>query len=118
MTHPAFAERPDRWERGARYIGTPKYLLLQTLIVVVWVAYNALAVHANFRGWAFDKYPFILLNLMFSLQAAYTGPILQLAANKTQERDRQQAALDYQHNLQTLEIAKALHAKIIGPDAP
>lgn len=67
----------------ARFLGTGKYLAYQTVFVVVWVALNlVLARHA------FDPYPFILLNLAFSTQAAYAAPLILLAQNRQENRDR------------------------------
>ncbi|NIH82412.1 DUF1003 domain-containing protein [Amycolatopsis viridis] len=70
-------------ERLARFLGTGKYLFWQTLIVVVWIAINLGA--ATLR---WDPYPFILLNLAFSTQAAYAAPLILLAQNRQDDRDR------------------------------
>jgi uncharacterized membrane protein len=70
-------------ESIARFFGTGRYLLLQTLLVVVWIALNLFAVH-----WRWDPYPFILLNLAFSTQAAYAAPLILLAQNRQENRDR------------------------------
>lgn len=74
-------------EAIARFFGTGRYLLLQTVVVVVWIAINLTA--ASLR---FDPYPFILLNLAFSTQAAYAAPLILLAQNRQENRDR--VALD------------------------
>jgi uncharacterized membrane protein len=74
-------------EAIARFFGTGRYLLIQTVIVVVWIAINLAA--ASLR---FDPYPFILLNLAFSTQAAYAAPLILLAQNRQENRDR--VALD------------------------
>jgi len=70
-------------ERIARFLGTGRYLLMQTLIVIVWIAINVAAVSLRF-----DPYPFILLNLAFSTQAAYAAPLILLAQNRQENRDR------------------------------
>ncbi|MEU3275154.1 DUF1003 domain-containing protein [Saccharomonospora sp. NPDC006951] len=70
-------------ERLARFLGTGKYLFWQTLIVVVWIALNLTAVSLRW-----DPYPFILLNLAFSTQAAYAAPLILLAQNRQDDRDR------------------------------
>ncbi|OBA63140.1 hypothetical protein A5647_06145 [Mycobacterium sp. 1100029.7] len=70
-------------EAIARFFGTGRYLLIQTVIVVVWIAINLIAVE-----WRFDPYPFILLNLAFSTQAAYAAPLILLAQNRQENRDR------------------------------
>ncbi|MDT7552353.1 MAG: hypothetical protein QOH17_1281 [Pseudonocardiales bacterium] len=70
-------------ERLARFLGTGRYLTIQTVIVIVWVALNVFAV-----AWQWDPYPFILLNLAFSTQAAYAAPLILLAQNRQDDRDR------------------------------
>jgi uncharacterized membrane protein len=70
-------------ERAARFLGTGRFLAIQTVTVLVWVAVNLAAV-----AWAFDPYPFILLNLAFSAQAAYAAPLILLAQNRQDDRDR------------------------------
>jgi len=76
-------------ERLARYFGTARYLAIQTVIVVVWITFNV-----AFLSLRFDKYPFILLNLAFSTQAAYAAPLILLAQNRQADRDRIQAEAD------------------------
>jgi uncharacterized membrane protein len=70
-------------ERIARFLGTGRFLAIQTVIVTVWIALNGFA-------WAgrWDPYPFILLNLAFSTQAAYAAPLILLAQNRQDDRDR------------------------------
>ncbi|MEU4672197.1 DUF1003 domain-containing protein [Amycolatopsis sp. NPDC023774] len=70
-------------ERIARFLGTGKYLFWQTLIVIVWIVLNLAAVSLRW-----DPYPFILLNLAFSTQAAYAAPLILLAQNRQDDRDR------------------------------
>jgi uncharacterized membrane protein len=70
-------------ESIARFFGTGRYLLLQTIVVVAWVGLNVAAV-----GLRWDPYPFILLNLAFSTQAAYAAPLILLAQNRQENRDR------------------------------
>lgn len=70
-------------ERLARFMGTGKFLFWQTLIVVVWITLNLVAVSLRW-----DPYPFILLNLAFSTQAAYAAPLILLAQNRQDDRDR------------------------------
>jgi uncharacterized membrane protein len=81
-------------ERTARFFGTPQYILGQTLVVAVWIALNALAL--SFR---WDPYPFILLNLAFSTQAAYAAPLILLAQTRQADRDKDHdEMLERQHN--------------------
>ena len=70
-------------ERIARFLGTGRYLAIQTVFVVVWVLLNVFAVKMQW-----DPYPFILLNLAFSTQAAYAAPLILLAQNRQENRDR------------------------------
>src|SRR5258708_38578066 len=70
-------------ESIARYLGTGRYLAWQTILVLVWIAVNLFAVEARW-----DPYPFILLNLAFSTQAAYAAPLILLAQNRQENRDR------------------------------
>ena len=73
----------------ARFLGTGRFLAVQTIIVVVWIALNVAAVQLRW-----DPYPFILLNLAFSTQAAYAAPLILLAQNRQADRDRVQAEED------------------------
>jgi uncharacterized membrane protein len=70
-------------ERFARFLGTGRYLAMQTIFVVVWILLNFGAF-----AWQWDPYPFILLNLAFSTQAAYAAPLILLAQNRQENRDR------------------------------
>lgn len=70
-------------ERIARFLGTGRYLAMQTIIVIVWILINVFAVALRW-----DPYPFILLNLAFSTQAAYAAPLILLAQNRQENRDR------------------------------
>jgi len=70
-------------ESIARFFGTGSYLLIQTVVVIVWIIINIAAVSLRF-----DPYPFILLNLAFSTQAAYAAPLILLAQNRQENRDR------------------------------
>ncbi|HEY1720568.1 MAG TPA: DUF1003 domain-containing protein [Magnetospirillaceae bacterium] len=78
-------------ENFARFFGTPKFLIGQTIFVAIWIA-------INMAGWTdFDIYPFILLNLAFSLQAAYAAPMILLAQTRQADRDKVHAEADAQH---------------------
>jgi uncharacterized membrane protein len=70
-------------ESIARFLGTGRYLAMQTVLVIVWISFNLVAVTLRF-----DPYPFILLNLAFSTQAAYAAPLILLAQNRQENRDR------------------------------
>jgi uncharacterized membrane protein len=73
----------------ARFLGTGRFLAVQTIIVIVWITLNVAAVRLRW-----DPYPFILLNLAFSTQAAYAAPLILLAQNRQADRDRVQAEED------------------------
>ena len=79
-------------EAFARFFGTPVFLIGQTLIVAVWIALNVVGA---VRAW--DPYPFILLNLVFSLQAAYAAPLILLAQTRQADRDRALSDADARH---------------------
>lgn len=70
-------------EASARFFGTPRYILGQSVLVVIWIVVNSIAL---VRHW--DPYPFILLNLAFSTQAAYAAPLILLAQTRQAERDK------------------------------
>jgi uncharacterized membrane protein len=70
-------------ESIARFLGTGRYLMWQTIVVIVWVVLNLFAVSLRW-----DPYPFILLNLAFSTQAAYAAPLILLAQNRQENRDK------------------------------
>jgi uncharacterized membrane protein len=78
-------------EGFARFFGTPKFLIGQTVIVAIWMLINIVG------WWVFDQYPFILLNLAFSLQAAYAAPLILLAQTRQADRDKATAVADAQH---------------------
>jgi uncharacterized membrane protein len=78
-------------ELFARFFGTPVFLVVQTVVVAIWIGLNAVGLTK------FDIYPFILLNLAFSLQAAYAAPLILLAQTRQADRDKAHADADAQH---------------------
>jgi len=78
-------------EAFARFFGTPVFLVAQTVIVGIWILVNVVGLAQ------FDLYPFILLNLAFSLQAAYAAPLILLAQTRQADRDKAHADADAQH---------------------
>ncbi len=78
-------------ESFARFFGTPVFLVSQTVVVAIWIGMNV----SGFTR--FDVYPFILLNLAFSLQAAYAAPLILLAQTRQADRDKAHAEADAQH---------------------
>ncbi len=83
-------------ESIARFFGTGRYLLIQTIVVLLWIAVNVFAVTLRW-----DPYPFILLNLAFSTQAAYAAPLILLAQNRQENRDRVTVEEDRRRAAQT-----------------
>jgi uncharacterized membrane protein len=81
-------------EQFARFMGTARFLMWMTVVVVGWVAWNTLAPH-HLR---FDEYPFIFLTLLLSLQASYAAPLILLAQNRQESRDKVVAEQDRQAN--------------------
>jgi uncharacterized membrane protein len=78
-------------EAFARFFGTPQFLVIQSVIVGVWILVNLVGVTQ------FDVYPFILLNLAFSLQSAYAAPLILLAQTRQADRDKAHAEADAEH---------------------
>jgi uncharacterized membrane protein len=76
-------------------MGSWRFIIIQTIIVAVWMIANVIGFIYHW-----DVYPFILLNLLFSTQAAYAAPIIMMAQNRQSERDRHHAEQDYKTNLE------------------
>ncbi len=87
----------------ANIMGSWKFLIIQSLILFLWVILN-IAAYVN--HW--DPYPFILLNLFLSLQAAYTAPVIMMSQNRQAERDRLEAHNDYNINLKAEEEVRLI----------
>jgi len=93
-----------------RAMSSSRFLMLQTVIICLWMAANVLRVFPD--HW--DNYPFILLNLALSLQAAYAGPLILIASRRQEDRDRHKADADHEAIaliLKRLEELYALHRK-------
>jgi uncharacterized membrane protein len=107
--HGAFGQ--DRFgrgaERAARFFGTPQYIVGQTLLVVAWVTVNALALLGHW-----DPYPFILLNLAFSTQAAYAAPLILLAQTRQADRDKAAQEMIERHREEVAKRAAAQEAAL------
>ena len=91
----------------ARTVGSWRFILIQSALLAIWIALNATAYVARW-----DPYPFILLNLVLSFQAAYTAPIIMMSQNRLSEVDRRNAETDYRINVKAELEIEALHAKI------
>jgi uncharacterized membrane protein len=96
-------------ERLARFLGTGRYLAAQTILVVVWIGMNAVV-------WAlrWDPYPFILLNLAFSTQAAYAAPLILLAQNRQADREKAEIERDREVNARALADAEFLAREVVA----
>jgi uncharacterized membrane protein len=90
-------------ERAVQMIGSWKFIIIQSLVLVVWTIINIVA---WFEHW--DPYPFILLNLFLALQAAYTGPVIMMTQNRQAARDRLEAHNDYLVNVKAEKEIRAL----------
>lgn len=88
-------------------MGSWRFIIMQTIIVACWMLLNVIGLVAHW-----DPYPFILLNLLFSTQAAYAAPIIMMAQNRQGERDRMQAMNDYQTNVEAKKEIEALQIKL------
>ncbi|MBX6356450.1 MAG: DUF1003 domain-containing protein [Micromonosporaceae bacterium] len=86
LTLPRFdPEAFGRWSEGfARFMGTPRFIVYMTVVILFWIGWNTLAP----RGWRFDPYTFTFLTLVLSLQASYAAPLILLAQNRQTDRDR------------------------------
>ena len=95
-------------ETIARFLGTARYLILQTIVVVFWTLVNV------FDIWRFDDYPFIFLTLILSLQASYAAPLILLAQNRQEDRDREQLERDREMALRTQAETEYLARELAG----
>ena len=104
----------EKAEAFARFFGTPTFLIAQSVVVFGWIVVNV-------AGWThFDIYPFILLNLAFSLQAAYAAPLILLAQTRQADRDKALSEADAQHrealaaaSLERQEVAARQSAQLL-----
>ena len=114
--HPANKRRHDKRTRSEQLadrvtavFGSWKFIIVQTMIVVLWIGLN---LFAAVHHW--DPYPFILLNLVFSTQAAYAAPLILLSQNRQADTDRIRAEHDYLVNQTALKYLKVLHSDAHG----
>ena len=96
-------------ERFARFFGTVTYLVWQTIVVVVWLILNGAGL-----VFKWDPYPFILLNLVFSTQAAYAAPLILLAQNRQADRDKAELERDRERNARSMADTEYLAREIAG----
>lgn len=91
----------------ASSMGSWKFIIIQSIIVGLWIILNFIAFISHW-----DPYPFILLNLLFSTQAAYAAPIIMMAQNRQEDRDRVQAENDYHTNVEAKKEIEALQKSL------
>jgi uncharacterized membrane protein len=113
VVHPRGAFGDDAFGRGAekvaRFFGTPQYILGQTIVVAVWILLNSV-------GWIYhwDPRPWIMLNLVFSTQAAYAAPLILLAQTRQADRDKAHSELVETKHTRLEESAKTQTEKLVG----
>ncbi len=99
-----------RFSEGiARLLGTARFLVAQTVLVVLWITVNVVALRLQW-----DPYPFILLNLAFSTQAAYAAPLILLAQNRQADRDREEIERDREVNARALADTEFLARELVS----
>jgi uncharacterized membrane protein len=91
----------------AKSMGSWRFIIVQTILVIVWMGLNLIGFIYHW-----DAYPFILLNLLFSTQAAYAAPIIMMSQNRQNERDRMHAEADYKTNTDAKHEIEALSIKL------
>ena len=111
MAHGAFGddEFGRRAEKLARFFGTPQYIIGQTLVVVAWIVLNSV-------GWVYhwDPRPWIMLNLVFSTQAAYAAPLILLAQTRQADRDKLHGEMIEKRHTALEEAANRQTEKLVG----
>lgn len=88
-------------------MGSWRFIIIQTVLVVAWMTLNVIGI---MQHW--DVYPFVLLNLLFSTQAAYAAPIIMMSQNRSADRDRHQAEADYKTNIEAKEEIEKLQIEL------
>lgn len=100
-------EKMTRGQRAADYVaglvGSWRFIIIQSILIAFWTAFNIVAYVSHW-----DPYPFILLNLFLSLQAAYTAPIIMMSQNRLAEKDRIEAHNDYVLNIKSEEEVRVI----------
>jgi uncharacterized membrane protein len=96
----------------AARVGSWPFILIQSALLLAWILLNAFIIRDWLRGRPFDPYPFILLNLVLSFQAAYTGPVVMMSQNRQAAKDRDEAEHDYAVNQEALARLKRLEESL------
>jgi uncharacterized membrane protein len=110
VPHGTFGDDPfgRNAEKVARFFGTPRYIVVQTVLVILWIVFNSIAL---INHW--DPYPFILLNLAFSTQAAYAAPLILLAQTRQTDRDKVHGDMIDKRHTQLEEMANRQNERIV-----
>lgn len=95
----------------AASVGSWPFIIVQTTLLALWIVANTILIGRWISGEPFDPYPFILLNLVLSFQAAYTGPVVMMSQNRQSAKDRDEAEHDYSIDQETLDRLKRLEAR-------
>ena len=103
-------------DRLAAVVGSWPFILVQSAVLLIWIVANVVLVLRHDRREAWDPYPFILLNLMLSFQAAYTGPIVMMSQNRQSQKDRLEARDDYECNLKAEEEIRVIMEHLAHQD--
>jgi uncharacterized membrane protein len=108
----------DQRTRGERVadavaasVGSWPFIITQSILLATWILANTVLIGDWIAGRPFDPYPFILLNLVLSFQAAYTGPVVMMSQNRQAAKDRDEAEHDYAVNQESLDRLKRLEAR-------
>ena len=102
-------------DKVASVVGSWPFIVFQSILLIIWMAANVyLAFH--YKDKAFDPYPFILLNLVLSFQAAYTGPVVMMSQNRQTEKDRIVAEQDYEVNRKAEDEIKVIMEHLVHQD--
>jgi len=104
-------------DRVTAVFGSWGFILIQSALIALWLGYNGYAAVHYLNSNQFDPYPFILLNLLFSTQAAYAAPLILLSQNRTSERDRVKAEHDFDVNVLALRTLAELLGDVHDLDA-
>jgi uncharacterized membrane protein len=94
----------------AAWVGSWPFIIVQSSLFVLWILANTIIITSWLGGKPFDPYPFILLNLTLSFQAAYTGPVVMMSQNRQAAKDRDAAEHDYKINQETFDRLQRLEA--------
>jgi uncharacterized membrane protein len=93
-------------------VGSWPFIIVQSLLLTAWIVANGFLIRDWIGGRPFDPYPFILLNLVLSFQAAYTGPVVMMSQNRQTAKDRDEAEHDYDVNREALDRLRRLEERL------